>query len=192
MNVGKRNGLGLGLGLAAALFAAGAGRLHADDDLYSQLKPLMESMAIIQGNYVDADRVTSKRLVDGAIKGMMEQLDPFSEYMDPEATKDMDSETEGAFGGLGIEISQSDKLLTVISPIEGTPADKAGIKSGDDILKIDGASTEGMDLMDAVHKMRGQPGTKVTITIFRAGFEAPKDLVLTRAVIKIQTVKSFM
>jgi len=192
MNVGKRNGLGLGLGLAAALFAAGAGRLHADDDLYSELKPLMESMAIIQGNYVDADRVTSKRLVDGAIKGMMEQLDPFSEYMDPEATKDMDSETEGAFGGLGIEISQSDKLLTVISPIEGTPADKAGVKAGDNILKIDGVSTEGMDLMDAVHKMRGQPGTKVTITIFRAGFEAPKDLVITRAVIKIQTVKSFM
>jgi carboxyl-terminal processing protease len=189
----KRNVLGSALlGLTAVVFIGAPCGLHADDDLYRQLKPLMESMAIIQDNYVDADRVKSERLVSGAIKGMMEQLDPFSEYMDPQATKDMDSETEGSFGGLGIEISQSDKLLTVISPIDGTPADKAGIKAGDMILKIDGASTEGMDLMDAVHKMRGAPGSKVVITVFRSGFEAPKDIPIVRAVIKMQTVKSYM
>src|SRR5665213_1669014 len=177
------------LGLVLAVFAGGPGRLRADDDLYRQLKPLMESMAIIQDNYVDADKVKSKALVEGAIKGMMAQLDPFSQYMDKDATKDMDSETEGSFGGLGIEISQREKILTVISPIEGTPADKAGIQSGDSILKINGDNTEGLDLMDAVHKMRGVPGTKVTISIYRSGFEAPKDIVIIRAVIKIQTVK---
>ncbi|MGH7441747.1 MAG: S41 family peptidase [bacterium] len=166
--------------------------LRADDDLYRQLKPLMESMAIIQDNYVDASKVTSKKLVDGAIKGMMEQLDPFSQYMDPQAAKDMESETVGDFGGLGIEISESNKMLTVISPIEGTPAYRAGIKSGDSILKIDGASTEGMDLMDAVHKMRGKPGTKITISVFRNGFNEPRDFVITRAIIKIKTVKSEM
>ncbi|HTB22383.1 MAG TPA: S41 family peptidase [bacterium] len=185
-------GLGALLGLAALALCVWPSGLRADDDLYRQLKPLMESMAIIQDNYVDADKVTSAKLVSGAIKGMMEQLDPFSEYMDPDATKDMNSETEGSFGGLGIEISQSDKMLTVISPIDGTPADKAGIKAGDVILKIDGASTEGMDLTDAVHKMRGEPGSKVTISIFRTGFDAPKDINLVRAVIKMQTVKSYM
>ncbi len=183
---------------AAACFGLGAlmvwpaASLRADDDLYRQLKPLMEAMAIIQQNYVDADRVTSKKLVDGAIKGMMDGLDPFSQYMDPQAAKDMQSETEGSFGGLGIEISQKDGVLTVISPIDGTPADRAGIKAGDSILKIDGASTEGLDLMDAVHKMRGKPGTKVTISVYRRGFDAPRNITLTRAVIQIQTVKSDM
>jgi carboxyl-terminal processing protease len=191
MDKKKRNLFGAGalLGLALAVFAAGECRLHADDELYRQLKPLMESMAIIQGNYVDEDKVKSKDLVEGAIKGMMGQLDPFSQYMDPADTKDMDEETGGSFGGLGIEISQKAKILTVISPIEGTPADKAGVKSGDSILKINGTSTEGMDLMDAVHKMRGEPGTKVTITLWRDGFEAPKDITIVRAVIKIQNVK---
>jgi len=182
-------GAGLLLCLAVAVFAATESRLNADDDLYRQLKPLMESMAIIQNNYVDEDKVKSKELVEGAIKGMMGQLDPFSQYMDPDDTKDMDAETGGSFGGLGIEISQRAKVLTVISPIEDTPADKAGIKSGDSILKINGESTEGMDLMDAVHKMRGEPGTKVTITVYREGFDAPKDFSIVRAVIKIQTVK---
>ncbi len=182
-----------GMGLALALLgAAPSATLRADDDLYRQLKPLMESMAIIQDSYVDADKVKSKELVEGAIKGMMERLDPFSEYMDPQATKDMESETDGSFGGLGIEISQRARLLTVISPIEGTPADRAGIKAGDTILKINGASTEGLDLMDAVHKMRGKPGTKVTITVFRQGFEAPRDFQIVRAIIKIKTVKSQM
>jgi carboxyl-terminal processing protease len=187
----KRNfwGAGILLGLAVAVFAVTESRLDADDDLYRQLKPLMESMAIIQNNYVDEDKVKSKELVEGAIKGMMGQLDPFSQYMDPDDTKDMDAETGGSFGGLGIEISQKSKVLTVISPIEDTPADKAGIKSGDSILKINGDSTEGMDIMDAVHKMRGEPGTKVTITVWRDGFEAPKDFVITRAVISIHNVK---
>jgi carboxyl-terminal processing protease len=180
-------------------FVAGMGatfafeqRLQADDDLYKQLRPLMESMALIQNNYVDEDKVKSQALVQGAIKGMMGQLDPFSQYMDPQENTDMKQDTQGSFGGLGIEISMKAKVLTVVSPIEDTPADKAGIKSGDSITKINGESTDGMELMDAVHKMRGEAGTKVVITIYRDGFEAPKDFSITRAVIKIRSVKSNM
>ena len=178
------------LGVAVATFVAAEKHLNADEDLYKELKPLMESMAIIQNNYVDADKVKSKDLVEGAIKGMMGQLDPFSQYMDPQENADMSSDTKGSFGGLGIEISQKEKVLVVVSPIEDTPADKAGVKAGDAILKIDGVSTDGLELMDAVHKMRGEPGTKVTITVWREGMAAPKDLTITRAVIKIRSVKS--
>jgi len=179
------------LGLAVATFVAAERRLDADEDLYKQLKPLMESMAIIQNNYVDEDKVTSKKLVEGAIKGMM-QLDPFSQYMDVQESSDMKNDTEGSFGGLGIEISMKAKVLTVVSPIEDTPADKAGIKPGDAILKINGEATENVELMDAVHKMRGEPGTKVTITVWRDGFTQPKDISITRAIIKIRSVKSNM
>jgi carboxyl-terminal processing protease len=150
----------------------------------------MEGMAIIQNNYVDEDKVTSQKLVAGAIKGMMSQLDPFSQYMDLTESSDMNNDTQGSFGGLGIEISLKAKVLTVVSPIEDTPADKAGIKSGDAILKIDGTSTDNIELMDAVHKMRGEPGTKVTISVWREGFTQPRDFTMARAVIKIRSVKS--
>jgi carboxyl-terminal processing protease len=180
--------IAFGVGVVAQL----AAEKRQDDDLYRQLKPLMESMALIQNSYVDEDKVKSKDLVEGAIKGMMNQLDPFSQYMDPQEHEDMKQDTVGAFGGLGIEISLKNKILTVVSPIEDTPADKAGVKAGDAIVKIDGVSTDGMELMDAVHKMRGEAGTKVTISILRDGFEAPKDFVITRAVIKIRSVKSNM
>ena len=183
--------------IASALaFVAGAAvtvgferRLQADDDLYKELRPLMESLALIQNSYVDEDKVKSKDLIEGAIKGMMGQLDPFSQYMDPQEHKDMTQDTQGSFGGLGIEISMKAKVLTVVSPIEDTPADKAGLKPGDTILKIDGVLTDGMELMDAVHKMRGEAGTKVTISVFREGFTAPKDFSITRAIIKVRSVK---
>jgi carboxyl-terminal processing protease len=187
----KKTVLALGLVMASGVGASLAFERHlnADDDLYKQLKPLMESLALIQNNYVDEDKVKSKDLIQGAIKGMMGQLDPFSQYMDPQEATDMKQDTQGSFGGLGIEISMRNRVLTVVSPIEDTPADKAGIKPADSIIKIDGVSTDGMELMDAVHKMRGEAGTKVTITIFREGFEAPKDFSIVRAVIKIRSVK---
>jgi carboxyl-terminal processing protease len=162
------------------------------DDIYKQLKPLMESITLIQSNYVDEDKTKSKELIEGAIKGMISNLDPFSQYMDLQESSDMKQETQGSFGGLGIEISIKNKQLTVVSPIEDTPADKAGLKSGDVIVKINGESTDGLQLMDAVHKLRGEPGTKVSIGVFREGFTAPKDYSLTRAIIKIRTVKSNM
>ncbi len=117
--------LAFGVGVVSTLVADR--RLQAEDDLYRQLKPLMESMALIQNSYVDEDKVKSKDLVQGAIKGMLGQLDPFSQYLDPEEHNDMKQDTAGAFGGLGIEISLRNKVLTVVSPIEDTPADRAGI-----------------------------------------------------------------
>jgi carboxyl-terminal processing protease len=179
--------IAFGLGVVATL--AAERRLQADDDLYRQLKPLMESMALIQNSYVDEEKVKSKDLVQGAIKGMLSELDPFSQYLDPQEHNDMKQDTAGSFGGLGIEISIRNKVLTVVSPIEDTPADRAGIKAGDSILKIDGESTDGITLMDAVHKMRGKPGTKVTITVFRDGLDEPKDVSITRAIIKIRAIR---
>jgi carboxyl-terminal processing protease len=179
--------IAFGLGVVATL--AAERRLQADDDLYRQLKPLMESMALIQNSYVDEEKVKSKDLVKGAIKGMLSELDPFSQYLDPQEHNDMKQDTAGSFGGLGIEISIRNKVLTVVSPIEDTPADRAGIKAGDSILKIDGESTDGITLMDAVHKMRGKPGTKVTITVFRDGLSEPRDVSIIRAIIKIRAIR---
>lgn len=167
-------------------------RLNADDELYRQLKPLTETLSYIQNQYVDEDKTKSKELVEGAIKGIMQTLDPYSQYMNKQEADDMKQDTVGAFGGLGIEISLRNKVLTVVSPIEDTPADKAGLKSGDNIVKINNESTDGLDLMDAVHKLRGVPGTKVTIQVYREGWTEAKDFTLTRAIIKIRSVRSSM
>lgn len=180
----------IGLGTVAALPSRAEAR--DKEELYKELRPLMESLALIQGSYVDEDKTASKALVEGAIKGMMGTLDPFSQYMDLQETNDMKDETTGAFGGLGIEISVKNKQLTVVSPIEDTPAYKAGIKSGDVIEKINSESTDSIQLMEAVHKMRGEPGTKVTISIFRDGFTGARDFTLVRAIIKIKSIKSNM
>ena len=126
----------------------------------------------------------------GAIKGMLNTLYPHTSFMPPEVYKEMQVDTKGEFGGLGIQIGIKDNMLTVIAPIEGTPADKAGIKAGDKIIKIDGKPTKDMTLIDAVGKLRGQKGTKVTITILREGVADPLDVVITREVIKIQSVRS--
>ena len=160
-----------------------------NDDLYKELKPLMESLSLIQNSYVDIDKTASKALVEGAIKGMVQTLDPYSQFLDEQAYTDMQVETQGEFGGLGIEISIRNKQLTVVSPIEETPAYRAGIQAGDIITRINGESTDGIQLMDAVHKLRGLKGTKVTITVWREGFKAGKDIEITRAIIKIKSVK---
>ncbi len=164
-------------------------RLSADDELYRQLKPLTETLSYIQNQYVDEDKTKSKELVEGAIKGIMQTLDPYSQYMNVQETTDMKQDTVGEFGGLGIEISVRNKTLTVVSPIEDTPADKAGLKSGDMIVKINGESTDSLELMEAVHKLRGIAGTKVTIHVFREGWTEGKDITLTRAIIKIRSVR---
>ncbi len=161
----------------------------AEDDLYKELKPLVETITLIQGAYVDEDKTKSKALIAGAIKGMVQTLDPFSQYLDVQEATDMKQDTQGSFGGLGIEISIKNRQLTVVSPIEDTPAQRAGIKPSDLIIRINHESTDGMALMDAVHKLRGVPGTKVTITIVREGEQAPRELTLIRAVIKVKAVK---
>lgn len=136
------------------------------------------------------EEVSSKDLIYGAIKGMLNNLDPHSSFMTPEMYKEMQVDTKGEFGGLGIQIGVKDRMLTVIAPIEDTPAYKAGIKAGDKIIKIDGAATKDMTLTEAVEKMRGPKGTAVIISVFREDFAQPKDFKITRDVIKIKSVKS--
>ena len=158
-----------------------------DSEHYSKLKTFTEAISIIEQNYVEA--VDEKDLINGAIKGMLNQLDPHSSYMPPEAFKEMQIDTKGEFSGLGIQIGVKDKMLTVIAPIEDTPAYRAGIKAGDTIIKIEGESTKDISLQDAVTKLRGPKGTKVTITVFREGWEKPKDFTIVREVIQIKSVK---
>ncbi len=147
-------------------------------------------MAIVERNYVEPVRVDN--LIHGAINGMLETLDPHSSFMTPEVYKEMQTETRGSFGGIGFEITIRDKVLTVVAPIEDTPAYRAGIQSGDQILRINGKSTKGMSLLDAVKLMRGPEGTQVTITIMRQGFTEPKDITLTRAIIPIRSIRHKM
>jgi carboxyl-terminal processing protease len=166
-----------------------ADEVNLSEDSYESLKPLIQSMSLIRNNYVDVDKIKQQDLVYGAIKGMVSSLDPYSQFMDPQSYKDMKQDTQGSFGGLGIEISIRDNQLTVISPIDGTPAFRAGIQPGDQIMKIDNQSTEGVTIMDAVHKMRGQPGTKCVLSIRRTGVEDWFDVPIIRDVIKIKSVR---
>lgn len=165
-------------------------QLAAKEEPYDQLKALMECITLIQADYVDSDKTSSKDLIDGAIKGMVGTLDPYSSYMDTSSYKEMQDETKGSFGGLGIEIAIKNNQLTVVSPIDGTPAFRAGIKAGDAIVKINGENTDGIQLTDAVHKMRGPKGTQVTITVAREGLKAPRDYTITRDNIKFILVRS--
>jgi carboxyl-terminal processing protease len=175
--------------LGAYIGLTHARRVGADiDSAYGKLKILADVFAIVQKNYVEPVKVDS--VIHGAINGMLETLDPHSNFMTPEVYKEMQTETRGSFGGIGFEITIRDKILTVVAPIEDTPASRAGIQSGDMILKIDGKSTKDMNLMDAVKLMRGPQGTQVTITIMRQGFTEPKDLTLTRAIIPIRSIRS--
>src|SRR6266849_39050 len=123
------------------------------------------TLSIVQNQYVD--EVPPKDLIYSAIKGTLRGLDAHSSFLDPDSYKEMQVETTGSFGGLGIEITLRDDVLTVVSPIEGTPAYRAGLQTGDRIVKIDGLSTKDMQLPDAVKRMRGKPGTKVTIAVVR-------------------------
>ncbi|MBP1752278.1 MAG: peptidase [Geobacteraceae bacterium] len=154
---------------------------------YEAIELFTDVLAIVKKNYVED--VDTKKLIYGAINGMLSSLDPHSSFMPPDMYKELKIDTKGSFGGLGIEITIKDGFLTVISPIEDTPAFKAGIKAGDQILKIEDKFTKDMSIMDAVKHMRGQKGTKVNITIMREGFEKPRDFSLTRDIIQIKSVK---
>ncbi len=159
-----------------------------DKEPYESLKVFTDVLHIIEKDYVK--RVDTKDLIYGAIKGMLSSLDPHSSFMTPKMYKEMQVETKGSFGGLGIEITMKNGVLTVIAPIADTPAYKAGIKAGDQIIAIEGKPTKNMTLMDTVRKLRGKKGTKVTITIMRKGFTQPKDFTIIRDIIKIKSVRS--
>ncbi|MCQ4234711.1 S41 family peptidase [Pseudomonas stutzeri] len=152
-----------------------------------ELRTFAEVLDRIKAAYVEP--VDDKTLLENAIKGMLSNLDPHSAYLEPEAFAELQESTSGEFGGLGIEVGQEDGLIKVVSPIDDTPASRAGIEAGDLIVKIDGKPTKGLSMMDAVAQMRGKPGSSITLTLVREAGR-PFDVKLTRAVIKVQSVKS--
>lgn len=177
--------------LTLALLVIGGGGHHevtAVEDSYERLKVFAEVLSLIQANYVDETK--PRDLIYSGIKGMLESLDPHSAFMAPDIFKEMQVETHGSFGGLGIEITVKDRMLTVVAPIEGTPADRAGIHPGDRIVKIDGNPTKDMTLMEAVKKLRGPKGTSVTLVILREDSPGPFELTLVREIIEVKSVKT--
>src|SRR2546426_3537736 len=159
------------------------------DSAYPSLELFSYVMEKVRKDYVDGEKLTYQELVYGALKGMLNTLDPHSEFMDPEKYKELQSDTQGMFGGLGIVVSMKDNFITVVTPMEDTPGARAGILSGDRILKIDGRSTEKMILEDAVRNLRGEPGTDVTITLVRPTTGQVKEYKLVRAIINVDMVK---
>ena len=154
----------------------------------TKLKVFAQALALIEEQYPEAK--TTKDLVYGAIQGAVGTLDPHSSFMNPEEFKELQIETKGKFSGIGIEITLKDQVLTVVSPIEGTPAYQVGIKAGDQIVKINGTTTKNMNLTEAVKLIRGAKGSKVTLTINREGFTHPRDFVIVREIIPIRSVKA--
>jgi carboxyl-terminal processing protease len=159
-----------------------------ENEDYEKLKIFTDVVGIIQENYTE--EVDTTELIYGAVRGMLRGLDPHSSFMTSEEYKEMQVDTKGAFGGIGIEIGIREGVLTVIAPIEDTPAFRAGVKAGDRIIKIEDKHTKDMSLTDAVKLMRGPKGTNVTIWVMREGFEELKPFELTRAIIKVKSVKS--
>lgn len=169
--------------------AAAAEAQAVQDSPYPMYELFSKVVEQVRTHYVEADQSTYEELVEGALKGMLQSLDPHSQFMDKEAFKAMREETAGQFGGLGITIGIKDTMLTVIAPMEGTPAFRAGLLSGDKIMEIDGDATEGISLEDAVKKLRGEPGTKVVIKVFRPKIQLLKEFELERAVINVPSIK---
>lgn len=168
--------------------------LHASqtsegDDPYSSLKLFTTVMERVRSEYVDGSKISYQELIHAALRGMLSTLDPHSEFMDPPKYQDLKNDTSGEFGGVGIVVSMKSEFLTVVSPMEDTPGYKAGILSGDRIIKIEGRATDRIGLTEAVKLLRGDPGTEVTLTILRPSNGVVKDYRLTRAAIKVDTVK---
>jgi carboxyl-terminal processing protease len=175
--------------LVAALVAGtwAVGRVQeSTDNTYANIERFIQVLTKVRDHYVEA--VTTDKLMDSAIRGMLRTLDPYSQYLDKDEAERLETTTHGSFGGIGISIGIRDGWVTVISPIEGTPAWRAGIQGGDRIIKIDGVSSEGLSLDDAMKKMRGERGTKVELSVFREGRERPMDFTITRDIIQIKSV----
>ena len=160
-----------------------------EDNGYSQISIFAKAVQLIRQDYVDGNKTSYRDLITAAMKGMLASLDPHSQFMDPDDFRDMQDDTRSRFNGLGIEVSIKNGLPTVVTAMEDTPAAKAGILSGDQILKINGTSTERMELQDAVNVLRGPPGHKVMLTLLRPSTKEIKEYTLERAEIKVQSVK---
>jgi len=184
-------GVVIGVGVAAVvtnplLFSSGVANAAAPD-IYRQLNLFGDVFERIRADYVESP--DDAKLIEAAINGMLTSLDPHSSYMPPEAFRDMQVQTRGEFGGLGIEVTMEDGLVKVVTPIDDTPAYKGGVMAGDFITAINGENVQGLSLNDAVEKMRGPVNTEITLTLRRPGREDPIDLKLTRAVIRIKSVR---
>lgn len=181
-------GVVFGLVLGTSVNRPGSGAMAASSDTYRQLNLFGDVFERIRADYVE--EVKDKDMIEAAIRGMLTSLDPHSSYLSADEFKNMQVQTKGEFGGLGIEVTLDNGLVKVVSPIDDTPAAKAGLKSGDYITHIDGEQVLGMTLTDAVDKMRGPVNTKIKLTIVREGQDAPFDVELVRAVIKIKSIRS--
>src|SRR6267143_3434463 len=175
--------------LVVALIAGtwAVGRVQeSNDNTYSNIERFIQVLTKVRDNYVEP--VSSDKLMDAAIRGMLRTLDAYSQYLDKDEAERLETTTHGAFGGIGISIGMRDRWVTVIAPIDGTPAWRAGILGGDRIIKIDDTSTEGLTLDDAMKKMRGEVGAKVKLTILREGRETPLEFTIVRAIIENKSV----
>ena len=182
---------GMLLGATLTVYLPAIAEKQAVPDLpLDELRTFSQVFGKIKTDYVEP--VSDKKLIDDAINGMLSGLDPHSQYLDPDDFKDLQDGTQGEFGGLGIEVGMEDGFVKVISPIEDTPAQKAGIQPGDLIIKIDDTPVKGMTINDAVKRMRGEPNTPITLTIVRKGQNKPLSIKLVRAIIKVKSVKSAM
>lgn len=159
------------------------------DSPYEQIEALARAMQIIRQDYVDDKKASYEQLTRAALRGMLQSLDPHSQYMEPANFEDMKEDTESRFGGLGVHVTERNGDLIVVSPMEDSPAFRAGLLPGDQIIKINGESAEKLELPSLTDKLRGAPGTKVTITILRPGTKEIKDFELTREIIKVWSVK---
>ncbi len=183
--------LGVFIGLCGSVFAEkGNAEVAADTETlpYEDLRTFTEIFGRIKRDYVEP--VSDKQLLEYAIRGMLSGLDPHSAYLVAEEYQELKEGTTGQFGGLGIEVTMENGFIKVVSPIDDTPAQKAGMKTGDLIIKLDEKPVKGMSLTDAVKLMRGEPGSKIVLTIVREGLEAPLKLTLARDIIKVKSVKS--
>lgn len=177
------------IGLCGFLLGAisASSTLSYAKERYADLQLFTKVLNLVQQYYVE--EVDIKKLVYGGIKGMLQELDPHTNFLSPEVYKEFESETSGEFGGLGIEITIQNDILTIISPIEDTPAWEAGVQAGDKIVEINGESTKGLSLAEAAQRMRGKRGSKVRMGIFREGFEKPREFVIARGTVKLKSVK---
>jgi len=159
------------------------------DSAYKNIELLTSVMEIIRKDYVDGEKLSYQDLTYGALKGMLNGLDPHSQFMEPASYDEINQETRGQFGGIGVVIGMKDGVITVISPMEDTPGFKAGLLPGDKIIRIEGKSTEKLSLSDAVKQLRGAPDTKVNLTVLRPKSREVKDISVQRAIIKVESVK---
>jgi len=175
--------------LVLRLFTAHAAENDPDSG-YAQIAVFAKAIQLLRQDYVDGNKTSYHDLVYAAMKGMLASLDPHSQFMEPDDFRDMQDDTRSRFNGLGIEVSTKNGVLTVVTPMEDTPAAKAGILAGDQILKINGTPTEKLELQQAVNLLRGKPEQKATLTILRPSSKEVKDYVLERAEVKVQSVKN--